>query len=345
MGLSRKKNKQRGRGLTQSAPLPSLIGIIASDPEDIDDEFKSFLIEDALKKNADINEVYDKKNPLIFLMTDTNTDGESYDYYTEFIDDLSEEGAIFFKGPDGTALHYAAIYEQDEYIKILLKNGAMINEKNSRGETPLFLAAINSNHNLIKGLINAGADPALADNEGRTPLQVAGLNDDDQERIFRTKEELCNGGAMGPQCDEVARFRQQQRNDLQAQLNRMKAMIDILQAREIPNIVIPAVSQGPKFVPEQKRENAISRNDIQEGDDIIVITEENGAEFFYELSTISQWFATKESEGNAKTNPGTGLEIRDQSQVSRWTASFQTGGRSKKTLRNRTKKQQWKRRK
>jgi hypothetical protein len=190
MGLSKKRTKQRGHGSTYSAPLPSLIGIIASDPEDLDDEFKSFLIEDALKKNADIHEVYDNKNPLIFLMTDTNLDGESYDYYTEFIGDLSEEGAIFYKGPDGTALHYASIIGQVEYIKILLENGAKINEKNSRGETPLFLAAINSNHTLIKGLIDAGADPALADNEGRTPLQVVGLNDNDHDRIFLTKEEF-----------------------------------------------------------------------------------------------------------------------------------------------------------
>ena len=345
MGLSRKRNKQRGHGLTQSVPLPSLIGIIASDPEDLDDEFKSYLIDNALKKNADIHEVYDDKNPLIFLMTSTNLDGESYHYYTEFIGDLSEEGAIFYKGPDGTALHYAAMFGQVEYIKILLENGARINEKNTRGETPLFLAATNSNYYLIKGLIDAGADPALTDNEGRSPLQVVGNNDDDQERIFKTKEELCNGGALGPQCDEVAQLRQQQRNALQGQVNAFQAAIDMLQAVPIPQIVIPQVSQGNKVVPLDKRENAISRNDIQDGDDIIVITEENGSEFFYKLETISQWFATKESEGNANTNPGTGLLIRDQGQVTRWTASIQDGGRSKKTLRNRTKKQQWRRRK
>jgi ankyrin repeat protein len=192
-----------------------------------------------------------------------------------------------------------------------------------RGETPLFLAALNSIWDIAEILIGAGADLTLTDNAGRTPLEVVGLNDHDhdEDRANITIEVLCNGGAVGPKCDELRELRNR---DLQ--------------------IVIPPASQGSKFVPEQKRENAISRSDIKEGDPIIVITEENGAEFFYELATISQWFATKEAEGNRKTNPMSGLALRDQSQVSRWTASFHTGGRVKKTLRNRTKKQQWKRR-
>jgi hypothetical protein len=340
----RKNKEQRGSGLTQSAPLPSLIGIIASDPEDVNDEIKNFLIQDALNKNANIHELYEEKNPLIFLMTDTNLDGESHDYYLDFIDDLSKDGAISYKGPDGTALHYAVNYEQQEYIQKLLENGALINEKNIRGETPLFLAALNSIWDIAEILIGAGADLTLTDNAGRTPLEVVGLNDHnhDEDNANRTREVLCNRGAVGPQCDELRELRNRQ---LRRQLNVVERMINAMgPPPPQPQIVIPAVSQGSKFVPEQKRENAISRSDIEEGDDIIVITEENGAEFFYELATISQWFATKEAEGNRKTNPMSGLVLRDQGQVSRWTASFQTGGRVKKTLRNRTKKQQWKRR-
>ena len=337
-----KRKNQRGSGSTQSAPLPSLIGIIASDPEDINDEIKAYLIQDALYKNANIHELYEEKNPLIFLITDTNLDGLSFHYYLDFIDDLSKDGAISYKGPDGTALHYAAMSVQNEYIEKLLENGALINERNIRGETPLFVAALYSRWILIENLIDNGADVTLTDNAGRSPLEVVGLNDHDhnEDNAIRTREVLCNRGAVGPQCDELRELRNRQ---LQRQLNAVQGMINNMGPPQ-PQIVIPAVSQGSKFVPEQKRENAISRIDIEEGDDIIVITEENGAEFFYEIATISQWFATKEAEGNQKTNPMTGLVIREQAQVTRWTATFQTGGRFKKTLRNRTKKQQWKRR-
>jgi hypothetical protein len=99
-----------------------------------------------------------------------------------------------------------------------------------------------------------------------------------------------------------------------------------------PQITIPEVSQGPKVVPKEKITNSISYEDIKNGDDIIVITEKNDAEFFYKLNTAAQWFATKDAEGNPKTNPGSGSIIQSQDQVTRWTANIkpQNGGRRTK---------------
>jgi hypothetical protein len=96
-------------------------------------------------------------------------------------------------------------------------------------------------------------------------------------------------------------------------------------------LVIPEVSQGSKTVPADKITNAISFEDIKDGKDIIVITEKGGAEFFYKVDTITRWFAQKDAERHPKTNPGTGLTINDQNQLSRWTALIKATGGKRKT--------------
>jgi len=58
----------------------------------------------------------------------------------------------------------------------LIKGGADVNARNSKGVTPLMIAAANNNPPLIGLLLQAGADPDLATPDGRTALDIAKAN-------------------------------------------------------------------------------------------------------------------------------------------------------------------------
>ncbi|MDJ0513142.1 MAG: quinoprotein dehydrogenase-associated putative ABC transporter substrate-binding protein [Methyloceanibacter sp.] len=58
----------------------------------------------------------------------------------------------------------------------LIKGGADVNARNSKGVTPLMIAAANDNPPIIGLLIQAGADPDLATPGGKTALDIAKAN-------------------------------------------------------------------------------------------------------------------------------------------------------------------------
>jgi len=338
--------KQRGRGQAQSAPAPpppqqSLIEIIRSGEED--PEIKSDNILDAIHMGANINERdEDGSSPLIELMIHTNQDGMEFMYFDPIIEQLTGND-INYVGPQGSALHCAVFNIQEEYMQRLLQLRADVNVRNNNGETPLFIASLNGISQYVRSLLNFGADPNIPDNNGRLPIQVAALQGGNGEDTrLSIIGFFCdrNIGVGGPECQEYQAWLA---NLPVFHFYRFQRRVDgfegpgflpnnNMNVDPVPQITIPEVSQGPKVVPREKITNIISYDDIKNGDDIIVITEENGAEFFYKLDTITQWFATKDAEGNEKTNPGSGSIIERQDQVTRWIADIkpQTGGRRTK---------------
>jgi len=322
--MVKQSRKQRGRGQGMSAPVAppriSLINIIRRN--DIEDEEKSDLIMNAINHGADINERDENGiSPLISLMIETNEVGETFMFYEDLIKELVGKDINYMNNNLGSALHYAVFYYQNEYIQELLNNGANINLRNTSGQTPLFLASLYGMEHCLPIFFNNRADHTIPDNQGRLAIEVAALDYQGARRIdtkYKIIGEFCNRGVNNPQlCEEYREWR-----------------IRLRQGRRMFNdneieLVVPEVSQGSKKVPNEKLTNVISYQDIKNGEDIIVITEENGAEFFYKIDTISQWFAQKEAEGNPKTNPGSGSIIKKQDQVTRWTAkvSPETGGK------------------
>jgi ankyrin repeat protein len=74
-----------------------------------------------------------------------------------------------------TPLHLAIIRNSPDIIKMLLENGANVNERNPVGNTPLHLSAIykgKSRPEISKLLLQKGADMTLTRNDGRTPLDI-----------------------------------------------------------------------------------------------------------------------------------------------------------------------------
>jgi len=69
-----------------------------------------------------------------------------------------------------TALTYSPSYE---IADLLIKNGAHINERNHRGETPLIFATINKHKDVVAFLISNGANVSCVDDEQKQAIDYA----------------------------------------------------------------------------------------------------------------------------------------------------------------------------
>ncbi len=73
--------------------------------------------------------------------------------------------------PDGaTALHWAAYWNNDEALGLLIDAGANVNAANDYGATPLWTACANRHGRAVDWLLDADADPNRDLRSGETPL-------------------------------------------------------------------------------------------------------------------------------------------------------------------------------
>ncbi|SVA55131.1 uncharacterized protein METZ01_LOCUS107985, partial [marine metagenome] len=73
--------------------------------------------------------------------------------------------------PDGaTALHWAAYWNNDEALGLLIDAGANVNAANDYGATPLWTACANRHGRAVAWLLDADADPNRGLRSGETPL-------------------------------------------------------------------------------------------------------------------------------------------------------------------------------
>uniref|UniRef100_A0AC34QCX5 ANK_REP_REGION domain-containing protein n=1 Tax=Panagrolaimus sp. JU765 TaxID=591449 RepID=A0AC34QCX5_9BILA len=80
-------------------------------------------------------------------------------------------------------VHLAAQRGSPDMVNILVQNGLSIEERDSRGQTPLHFASEEGHLQLVRELLQAGADIEARDERGYTPLLAAVSRD--QEKIVR----------------------------------------------------------------------------------------------------------------------------------------------------------------
>ncbi|EKX34971.1 hypothetical protein GUITHDRAFT_42184, partial [Guillardia theta CCMP2712] len=71
------------------------------------------------------------------------------------------------------SLCHAAHVGDVDTVRILLRQGANIDEKNYDGRTVLHIACAEGNYRMVEVLLNHGADKNIKDRWGNTPLQEA----------------------------------------------------------------------------------------------------------------------------------------------------------------------------
>ena len=71
------------------------------------------------------------------------------------------------------ALTIASDKGHDKFVKLLLSKGAVVDARNKKGCTSLWLACNNGHLSTVQRLVNAGADLDACDNRKVTPLFAA----------------------------------------------------------------------------------------------------------------------------------------------------------------------------
>jgi len=86
-----------------------------------------------------------------------------------------------------TPLHWAAKRNKSDVIKLLIENGARINQRDMGGRTALFLASKANNLQAVKALLAGKANPNIRTFSGATPIMVA---ENEQVHAFIAKAVL-----------------------------------------------------------------------------------------------------------------------------------------------------------
>lgn len=146
-------------------------------------------------------------------------------------------------GMDGdTAVHFACMLEDPQFLQALLAHGANPNVANAEtGAAPLRAALMTERESQFRILLAAGADPDQADDMGNTPLHVAGLINEPQ-RVLDLLEAGADPARRNAQDVTFQRYLFMTRPDLlDADTSRAwEAVLTWLQEHDIPLDSAPA---------------------------------------------------------------------------------------------------------
>ena len=130
-------------------------------------------------------------------------DNNDIEYMKHIINntDVNIDSAQYTTG--NTALNYAAMKNNLDIVKLLVKAGANLEKENDNGETPLYNAVHHNNIEIVKFLIESGANINTAESISHySPLHLAlfcpdlhGFNVDTHKNYFNIATLLIKSGA------------------------------------------------------------------------------------------------------------------------------------------------------
>lgn len=198
-----------------------------------------------------------------------------------------------------TALHLAVERENLESVRILIEAGANLDIQNVKWNTALHLAVEHNNSELVKLLIESGANQEIENDVG-SPLYLA-------------QKKLDAG-----------------RGD-HAELNQI---IKLLQGGG--PITIEAAEHKGDLEISAGITNAISYDDIEDGDEVVVIFgKTTSSNYLYKREGLEGWFTTKRQYNQPLTNPLTNEIIKKQTDLTRYTAKIVPHSRKQRTATHR----------
>ncbi|KAL2863969.1 ankyrin repeat-containing domain protein [Aspergillus lucknowensis] len=90
---------------------------------------------------------------------------------------LLEKGAnLHANGRHGSALHAAALLNQEEVVRQLILHGASVFVIDDVGQTPLCYAVRNGYYAITRHLLNSNSDPSIRAYRGVTPIAIAAIH-------------------------------------------------------------------------------------------------------------------------------------------------------------------------
>ena len=321
--MVRYTKKQKGRGVVFSGQSKkySFLNILLDSNKSVDDVRQSL--------PADLNELIDGYGYLHRILRGEN------DLDFQKLKLLLDSGADINKQTvEGeTPLHIVSTHVNLPVLKELIRRGANLEIRDNKGYTPLFSAAYLGYVDNAWELSRAGANGDVTDNDNNLLYNMisAGvprqIDDEEEEEEFyedlgEIQTAVCAAGARHEDC-----------NDVEAPENFIRLLLRSNLTLDIPN-------QGLKTI-ANNTVNSIDQEDIKDGDEIIAIKEENESEHFYKVETLQDWFNIRKQGNQKLTNPNTGITIKNQNQISRWTASIEKksgGSRMGRKTRNSSKK-------
>lgn len=208
--------------------------------------------------------------------------------YPAIVSLLIERGAdLNVKGAGhNTAIHFAVERQNIEVVRLLIEAGANLDIQNMHENTVLHLAVEHENPELVGILVEAGANQEI-ENEDGTPLYIA-------------QEYLGNGDGN---------------------IEKLNQIIKLLQGGE--QITIEAAEHKGDLEISPGTTNAISHDDIEEGDEVVVIFgKKTSSNYIYKKEGLDYWFKLRQQHHQPLINPLTNEKIKKQSDLTRYTAKI-----------------------
>ncbi|MBY0377978.1 MAG: ankyrin repeat domain-containing protein, partial [Gammaproteobacteria bacterium] len=115
-------------------------------------------------------------------------------------------------------IHYAAQKGYVRLIRLLGENGADLNQKTTKGETPLSLACLNSHEGAVIALLEQGADFRQPNQDGMTPMHLALL-----KGVFPIVRLLQEAGDTSLNTDDFSSMPEQERKIIKFNLTLFSA--------------------------------------------------------------------------------------------------------------------------